>query len=72
MKYIKKIILFFKNLFQKDVIKALDVPIQKTNYNPKDNFINSLKVTKINKKTKEVETLICEGDGLGIKKKITY
>lgn len=72
MKYIKKIILFFKNLFQKDVIKALDVPIQKTNYNPKDSFINSLKVTKINKKTKEVETLICEGDGLGIKKKITY
>ena len=72
MRYIKKIILFFKNLFQKDVIKALDVPIQKTNYNPKDSFINSLKVTKINKKTKEVETLICEGDGLGIKKKITY
>ncbi len=72
MKYIKKIILFFKNLFQKDVIKALDVPIQKTNYNPKDSFINSLKVTKINKKTKEVETLIFEGDGLGIKKKITY
>ena len=72
MRYIKKIILFFKNLFQKDVIKALDVPIQKTTYNPKDSFINSLKVTKIDKKTKEVETLICEGDGLGIKKKITY
>lgn len=72
MKYIKKFILFFKNLFHKNVIKSLDVPVQKNNYIQKDSFINSLKATKINKKTKEVETLICEGDGLGIKKKITY
>ncbi|MBP3831351.1 MAG: hypothetical protein ILA02_03145 [Clostridia bacterium] len=72
MKYIKKLILFLQNLFHKDEIKAIDAPLPQPNYSQKDSFVNSLKNTKTNKKAKEVETLICEGDGLGIQKKITY
>lgn len=35
-------------------------------------FINSIKVNQINNKEKKVETMVCEGDGLGIKKKMSY
>ncbi len=68
MNYIKKIILFLQNLFHKNEIKAIDAPAQKSYNSKKEDFINSLK----NKKNKKIETLICEGDGLGIQKKVSY
>ena len=41
--------------------------------NKKNNFVNSIKVNLTpNLKKHNVETLICKGDGLGIKNKISY
>lgn len=72
MNILKKIIYFFKNiLIKKHEIKELPEPkidIQKD----RNTFIESIKVTNIEKKkNKKIETLICDGDGLGIKKKIS-
>lgn len=73
MNIIKKIILFLKNIFNKqDEVRKLQEPKIVTEQNKKENFIENLKVTVIEKTTKKkIETLTCEGDGLGIKKKIT-
>lgn len=35
-------------------------------------FINSIKINTIKNKNNKVETLICKGNGLGIKNKISY
>lgn len=81
MKFIEKITLLFKNIFKKqDKVKMLEAPqtqenTQKevtNNQKQKNDFIESLKVNIENKpKKKKIETLICEGDGLGIKPKIS-
>lgn len=70
MNIIQNIVLFFKKIFKKeDNIKKIDAPKDvKTN---KTNFVNSLRVNIIKKK-KKPETLVCYGDGLGIKGKIEY
>lgn len=72
MNVLKEIISFFKNIFKKnDKIKELPEPKA---YISKDrnSFIDSIKVTNIEKKkNKKIETLICDGDGLGIKKRIS-
>ena len=70
MNIIQKIISFIKKRFMKqEEIKTLEEP-KKTINKEKNNFIKSLKIEK--KSKKEVETLICYGDGLGIQKKISY
>ena len=66
-------ILFIKNIFVKqEEIKALEEPKQIINQEKKINFVESLKITTTEKKNKKrIETLTCEGDGLGIQKKIS-
>ena len=73
MNIIKKIILFIRNIFIKqDTVKKL--PDQKvvTKENKKESFIKAIQGTPTRKNTKKkVETLTCNGDGLGIQKNIT-
>lgn len=81
MKLIEKINLFFKTIFKKqDKVKMLGASqtqenMQKEvtkNQKQKNDFIESLKVNIENKpKKKKIETLVCVGDGLGIKPKIS-
>lgn len=74
MNIIKKMFLFIKNIFIKqDEVKELQEPkVISIEQDKKESFIESLKVTTTEKRTKKkVETLICNGDGLGIQKKIT-
>lgn len=68
MNIIKRIFLFFKNLlFKQEDIKMIEAKEEHTEVtNNKDNFINSLKINVIKKKKKKIETLVCDGDGLGI------
>ena len=74
MSIIQKFILLIKKLFNKqEDIKALEAPKQTMVQDRKIDFIDSLKITALEKKKySKVETLVCEGDGLGIQKKISY
>ena len=74
MNIIKKLISFIKNKFTKqEKIKQLMEPRTIANEDKKESFIESLKINTTQKITKKrVETLICDGDGLGIQKNITY
>ena len=73
MNIIRKMILFIKNIFIKqDEVKKLVEPKITLNEDKKESFIESLKITTTEKRTKKrVETLTCNGDGLGIQPKIT-
>lgn len=73
MSIVRKMISFIKNIFSKqDEIKKLAEPEIIVKSGKKESFIESLKVTTTEKRAKKrVETLICNGDGLGIQKKIT-
>lgn len=73
MNIIRKMILFIKNIFIKqDEVKKLVEPKITVNEDKKESFIESLKITTTEKRTnKRIETLTCNGDGLGIQKKIT-
>lgn len=72
MNFIKKICSFLKKIFHKeDSVKMLQTPVERAKGHDKENFIDSLKINVIKEK-KKVETLTCEGDGLGIQSKITY
>ena len=78
MRIINNLVSFLKQLFyKKDNIKLIEEP-QNNDINEKiendknDDFLNSLKGNVVKKNKKQVETLICEGDGLGIQKKISY
>lgn len=73
MNVIRRIILFIKNVFSKqEEVKKLVEPQIDIEQNKKINFIESLKITTTETKTKKrIETLICNGDGLGIQKKIS-
>lgn len=70
MNIIKHIIIFLKNIFEKqEKVKTLKEVKQIENKEKKDDFTESLRIdTKNNEK---IETLICEGNGLGIQKKIS-
>ena len=58
---------------KQEKIKQLLEPQMVVNEDRKEEFVNSLKMTKKPNKTKQgVTTLICNGDGLGIQKKISY
>lgn len=74
MNIIKEVILFIKNIFIKqDEIKKLEEPKIIVREDNKVSFMESLKVTNVDGRIKKrIETLVCEGDGLGIQKKITY
>ncbi len=74
MNFFRKIANYIKNIFiKKEKVQVLEAPKQVQKSSEKPDFINSLKVTiKEKKEKKKVETLICEGDGLGIQKKISY
>ena len=63
-----------KQLYKKqEDITALEPPKQTMVQDRKIDFIDSLKITALEKKKySKVETLVCEGDGLGIQKKISY
>lgn len=73
MSIIRKMILFIKNIFVKqDEVKRLQEPKIVIAQDKKESFIESLKIATTEKRTKKrVETLTCNGDGLGIQKKIT-
>lgn len=74
MNFIKNMFLFFKKIFNKeDNMKTIETPVKTVEEQEKTNFANSLKVDNAKeKKKKEVETLICVGDGLGIQNKISF
>lgn len=74
MSIIERIVLFFKNIFNKnEKTKELEEPKKIIDENENTSFIESLKFSpKGSAKNKKIETLICEGDGLGIQKKMTY
>ena len=74
MSFIKRIFLFFKNIFNKqEEVKRIQEPNDNIKQDKKEHFIESLKTNNTEKKTKKkVETLTCNGDGLGIQKKISY
>ena len=74
MSIIQKFILLVKKLFNKqEDIKTLEAHKQTMVQDRKIDFIDSLKITALEKKEyAKVQTLVCEGDGLVIKKKISY
>lgn len=70
MNIIKHINIFFKNIFEKkEKVKTLKEAKQIESKEKKANFTESLRID--NKNNKKIETLICEGNGLGIQKKIS-
>lgn len=76
MDFIKNIIQYFKKIFSKqETLQLLEAP-PKQEYikiDQKQEFLKSLKVKIPKKKIKsKVETLICEGDGMGIQNKMSY
>lgn len=73
MNIIQKILSFIKKRFIKqEAIKTLEEPKNTIYEDRKNNFIESLKINHIKKSKKKVETLTCDGDGLGIQKKISF
>lgn len=68
MNLVQKVIFSIKKMFSKqEETKELEMPKEPIQYVKKNNFSNKLAV---NTNKKQVETLICDGDGLGIKKKM--
>ena len=67
MNIIKNIINFIKKIFNKpEEIKK----IEEAKIDKKEEFIQNIKIVPKEEK-KKIETLVCEGDGLGIQKKIS-
>ena len=74
MNIFKRILEKLKNIFiKKEEIVMLEEGKEELN-NERNKFKESLsvKIENITKGIKQVETQICHGDGLGIKKKIEY
>ena len=70
MNIVRKIILFIKNIFNnQSKVEKIEDSKNTIEQNKKENFMESLKTTNTEKE-KKIETLICEGDGLGIQKRI--
>ena len=72
MKIIDKIISFFEKILKKDKKETKMISAPKEIKEEKEEFINSLKVNIEEKRKSKVETLICYGDGLGIKGPMKY
>lgn len=73
MNMIEKIVLFLKKRFtRQNKIKKLTETKIVIEQDKEEKFIESLKTDTIKENTKkEIETLTCNGDGLGVQKKIT-
>ena len=71
MRIIQEIFSLIKKFFNKEETKLLEANTQNYNSDKKLKFIQSLKIVKT-KKSKKIQTLVCDGDGLGIQKKISY
>ena len=70
MNIVRKIILFIKNIFNnQSKVEKIEDSKKTLEQNKKESFMESLKTTNTEKE-KKIETLICEGDGLGIQKRI--
>ena len=72
MKFMDKIIHFFEKVFKRSKNETKMIPAPKETKKEKEDFINSIKVNLEEKKKNKVETLICYGDGLGIKGQLKY
>lgn len=72
MNFIRKVFLYFKSIFnKKEEVKKIDA--QKDTGNEKEKFIENLKVTTTYKRPrKKAETLICNGNGLGIQSEVKF
>ena len=72
MNILRKIIILIKNLFVKQYhLNKTSTSENNIQQNSKTIFVESLKTLPIKNK-KEIETLICKGDGLEIQNKISY
>lgn len=71
MNIFKKIIEVIKNIFSKKEEIAMLQEGKEYIDNQRDKFMENLRVKVLNKK-KKVESHVCYGDGLGIKKKLEY
>jgi hypothetical protein len=66
MSFLNKILTWVKKIFvKKEDIKMLESPSEEGANENRNTFLESLKIKVAKKK---VETLICDGDGLGIQK----
>ena len=73
MSFVKRVFFFIKKSFYKENVKMIESISGVITKNEKESFIKSLKKDNFKKiEKKKIETLICEGDGLGIQKKISY
>ena len=74
MNIIKKMISYIKDVFlENKEVKKIEAPKQVKIQNKEKDFNESLKVNITEKKNEnEIETLICNGDGLGIQNKISW
>ena len=73
MNSFKKLISWIKSIFhKKEKIVMIEEPKEQSTKNKEARFIESIKVNIAEKKSKKVQTPICEGDGLGIQKKLSY
>lgn len=72
MNIIKRISLFFRKFFVKESeVKMIEKSIETFPKQTNSDFINSIKSSDP-KKANKVETLICDGDGIGIQTEIKY
>ena len=71
MNALKRIFNYIKNIFIRPKIKTIGTSKNFETIKKELSFRETLKVT-ISQEKKKIETLVCEGDGLGIQKKISY
>ncbi len=74
MNIFKRLINYIKSVFiKKEEVKKIDAPKQVENNQVRTEFMKSLKVViKEKRNKKKIETLVCVGDGLGIKQNMSY
>lgn len=74
MRIIDKIVSFIKKLFNKsEKVKEIEASNSNIKIKKKIDFIIEHKNDRVKQReAQKVETLICEGDGLGIQPKISY
>ena len=72
MKFVDKVINFFAKIFKREKVEIKMISAPQETDKEKDKFINSLKVNIEEKRRNKVRTLICYGDGLGIKQPMKY
>ena len=71
MSIINRVLMLFKRLFKKtENVQMIEEHVIVNKKEKMSDFKNSLKTNIADKNN--VETLICDGDGLGIQKKLNY